>query len=318
MLGRVLALAFATMVIVPAGARAEDTLRVGYLKIPPLISFLNAERGGHFEKEGLKTELVTLNSGPAILSGVVSGSIDIGMTATTPIAIARGQGQPIKVIGSTDFELASEPRNWIVATEASGIKSPADLKGKTIAVVGPYTAADLTVRDFLMANGLTRDDVNYVAMPFPQMQAAMESGNVDAAMVGDPFYTAIMHSTKMKAVEIASGMVADLDKIKQFPLGAWFASDAWISQHTDTAAAFLRAIMASNRELAGDRSKVDAILVADFGMPAEVAAKTPFPINTESLTAEPPDYQVLIDALARTKLIDKPVAVGDLVKTVAY
>lgn len=60
---------------------------------------------------------------------------------------------------------------------AAGRISPADLRGKTIAVPGRYTTAKLLLR--LFDPGLD----NFIVMPFNEIMDAVLSGNVDAGLI---------------------------------------------------------------------------------------------------------------------------------------
>jgi|GEM_PF-4948771 len=309
-----LALSVLTLSAIPAFA--DDVVRVAYMKIPPLVSYLYADRNGLFEKEGIKTELVIVNNGPAGMSAVVSKSVDIGITGTSAIALAIIHKQPVKIFGTTDIETADSLRTWIVTSKDAGINSAADLVGKTVAIVGPSTQADLTLRDHLLAAGVDASKVKIVSIPFPQIQPALEVGNVDAAVVIDPFYSSIMRSDKFSAHAIAAGTVSDLETVGRYPLAAWFSRTDWLEENKEKAAGFLRAIEGANQALKADRSKLDALLISDFGMPPPVAAKAGIPLNLEPLGAKVEDYQIVMDAMLRTKLIKKAIAPSDLIISV--
>jgi NitT/TauT family transport system substrate-binding protein len=66
------------------------------------------------------------------------------------------------------------------------VKTPADLKGRTIAVTGPGVATYMNAVTLLEANGMTEKDVNIVNMPFPDMVSALGTKKIDAAEVVEP------------------------------------------------------------------------------------------------------------------------------------
>lgn len=309
-------MALAAMLLGSLSASAGDVIKVGYMKIPPLVSYLYAARNGLFKAEGIETELVIVNNGPAAMSAVVSNSVDIGIVGTTAIALAVAHNQPVKIFGTTDVETDKSHRTWIVASKDAGVNSMADLVGKTVAIVGPSTQADLTLKDHLITAGVKPSDVKIVSIPFPQIQPALEVGNVDAAVLIDPFYSSVMRSKKFTATIIAEGTVSDLDTVKRYPLAAWFSRTDWLSKNSERAAGFLRAIEKANAALASDRSKLNAILESDFGMPPHVAEKAGIPLNREALKAIPTDYQIVIDSMVRTGLVKKGFAPESMIESV--
>ena len=87
-----------------APASAQQKIRVALLRTTAMIPIIDAEKMGYFKREGIETEIVTLNNGPAALSAVVSGSADIGWAATMPVVSAVAEKQPIRAFLSNNFE----------------------------------------------------------------------------------------------------------------------------------------------------------------------------------------------------------------------
>ncbi|MCO6188408.1 ABC transporter substrate-binding protein [Rhizobium sp. L1K21] len=315
--GAVLALAALTM---PLNAHALDRIKVAYMKIPPLASVIHGLQSGIFEKNGLAVSLTVVNSGPDLMTALASRTVDVGMTASAIVLIARAKGLPLKAIGTADVEKANDIRNWIVANSKEGIKSLKDIEGKVVGIVDKNGPADLMVRDHLMAAGVDPNSVKFVALPFPQLGPALEVGNVSAVHVTEPFHTQLMNSDKIDAVELAGGLTATLAEDGPISLGGWFAHDEWLAdpKNKEIAARFLKSILQSNRELDADRSLVNAIFEKDFGMPPPVAERVPLPLNTGSLVAEPSMYQSQIKALVRTGIIAEEYPAEDAVEPIEY
>lgn len=297
-------------------AAADDVVKVGYMKVPPLVSYLYAERNGLFDKHGVETELTILNNGPAGISAMASGAIDIGMTGTTAIALAAANRQPVNIFGVTDWAIPETGNMWIIANKAAGVESIADLEGKTVAIVGPFTQSDVALKSQLNAAGIDPRKVRTITVPFPQTQAALEQGNADAAVLVAPFNAAILASTKIDPVVIASGPVGNFEGDMKFPLAVWFSRPDWLETNSDKAAAFLAAIFEANQALTEDRSKLEELLVSDFGMPPEAAAHAQIPLNTVSVTARGEEFQIVQDALLDTGMLRGDFDVKDAVVTV--
>ncbi|PAD19915.1 TAXI family TRAP transporter solute-binding subunit [Terribacillus saccharophilus] len=71
----------------------------------------------------------------------------------------------------------------IVATEASGIKTVEDLKGKTVSIGAPGSGTNASAEDILKLYGMTVDDVEAQNLDFGESTAGMQDGNIDAAFI---------------------------------------------------------------------------------------------------------------------------------------
>ena len=202
---------------------------------------------------------------------------------------------------------------WLVASERSGAKSLSALKGKTVVINGAGTACDLLVRDHLAKAGMTLDSVKIIAIAFPQMQAALELGNADAACTVYPFLTNMQRSEKIRATAIAGGMVANLEQLGRVILDGYFAREDWLPKNEKAAAGFMRAILAANIDLKKDNAKFVELLIEEFKMPKALAEAIPGAFNVTSLVTEAKEYQPLIDALARTQMLGNPVTAAELI-----
>ena len=83
---------------------------------------------------------------------------------------------------------ACQPDSFgVVAMPSSDITSAAGLAGKTIAVNLTSNIQTLMTNVQLKAAGVSPSSVNYVAIPFPDMGAALKAGRVDAISAVEPF-----------------------------------------------------------------------------------------------------------------------------------
>jgi len=138
---------------------------------------------GFFAKEGLDVQLVQMDF-DQLKTGLATGKVDAAQANFAwfkPIE----QGMDVKLTAGihTGCIKAVAPAN-------SGIKTIADLKGKTIGVDaiggGPMIALSIALR----AAGLDpQKDVQWKAYPGPQLDQAIANGEIQAYMTWDPFPT---------------------------------------------------------------------------------------------------------------------------------
>lgn len=76
-----------------------------------------------------------------------------------------------------------------VVREDSGIDSIADLKGATIAILDEGAQPDFIARQALESVGLDPvRDANFVVLPYPSQEEALRAGQIDVAIIPEPFY----------------------------------------------------------------------------------------------------------------------------------
>ena len=309
------ALAGIVVIALVRPAAAEETVRLAFLKTAGIVSVIDAQQMGLFSKEGLKVEMITLNNGPAAVSAVVGGSAEIGTAATLPVISAVAEHQPIRMFMISFVERSSVEESLVehlAASARSRIQTLQDLKGKTVSSNATNGGCDLMIRDHIRAAGIPASAMKMVVIPFPQMQAALELGTVDAVCAIPPFYSAIMASRQIKPTLLATGIIADLPQVGSFALGGYFARSDWLAKNKTVAAGFMRAMMAADKDLAAHLDKYHQLIVSEFKMAAELADKIGFAPNTGSVVAEPEQFETPIAAMVRTGLLKEPIAAADV------
>ncbi len=111
----------------------------------------------------------------------------------------------------------------LIATEGSGIKTVADLKGKTVAVGDVGSGVYYNATQILAAAGLDIDkDINKVAASFGDSATQLKDGSIDAAFItaGTPTtaITELATSAKVVAVDLGDEVIEKL--IADYPFYA--------------------------------------------------------------------------------------------------
>lgn len=144
-----------------------------------------------FSEAGLDVEVVPVQGAAPIVTGVVSGDFTLGGSDVQTFAQAIAQGLPLIMIApgtSVDEDRESDFSSIMVA-EDSPIREPEDLEGRTIAVNTLGNITQVTTAGALAELGVDPQAVRYTEVPFPDMVAAVEGGDVDAAFIIEPFRT---------------------------------------------------------------------------------------------------------------------------------
>jgi len=176
----VTALALTVGVLLHSNARAAEPF---YVSIPgPTLSYTHLYYGqekGIFAEEGLDLEVLVVR-GVIGVSSLMSNEIDATCHAGSGFAAAL-RGVPVKIISVSH----DQPVHELVV--ASSITSPADLKGKAIAVGSVEGTAAVMTRRILQAKGLDpQKDVTLLSMDTTARLQSMMSGKVAGGMITPP------------------------------------------------------------------------------------------------------------------------------------
>jgi NitT/TauT family transport system substrate-binding protein len=93
-------------------------------------------------------------------------------------------------------------------------------------------------------------------LALPNIAAALQQGQVDAAYLPEPFITqAAKNVGATPVIDINTGASQD------FPLTGYGATKKWVQDNPKTLAAFQRAMQKATRDAINDRAKVEPLLV---------------------------------------------------------
>ena len=172
-------------VIAATGARADIKVAIGISGWTGFGPLTLAKEAGIFKKHGLDVTLPKIPQASRSLA-LASGDIQCAATTVETWVVWNANGVPARQIVQLD---KSHGADGIVARD--GIKSIADLKGKTVAASAPGTSPYFLLAWFLHANGLSLKDVKVVNLePGPAAQAFL-AGQNDAAVSYEPYLSSV-------------------------------------------------------------------------------------------------------------------------------
>jgi NitT/TauT family transport system substrate-binding protein len=163
---------------------AQEKVRIG-VPLFPTVSFpvFVAHEKGFFDKNGLKAEIIRINSEPTTYQALISGDIDATSGAPTGLVQYNIQGVPVVSLGSWD-NLVS----YTMITKEK-IDDLAQLKGKKVGINRLGGKSSLVLRVMLEDAGLNAmKDVTLLQLGGSQERlAALIRGGIDAAPVDFAF-----------------------------------------------------------------------------------------------------------------------------------
>ena len=238
------------------GTGLEKThLTVGALPIVDDAPLFLAIKNGYFKQQGLTVTTQIIPQSTLAIPDMLHGTVDIIGTGNY-VSFFEGQAQKtfsIRVLsaGAT----CTQNSFGILTLPKSGIKGPAGLAGKTIAVNLTNNIQTLTADTLLKASGVSPASVKYVVVPFPDMAAALKAGRVNAISVVEPFMTGAEQA--MGAVPVMSQCSGSVSRL---PLSGYFATAAWAAKYPHTAHAFQVAMAKAQAFADANPSAVQKVL----------------------------------------------------------
>lgn len=177
-------------------ALAADTIRVGHFPNITHVQGLVAQhlsRTGHgwFEErlgKDVKIDWYVYNAGPGAMEALLAGSIDLTYVGPSPTlnAYSKSNGEEIRIIAGAATGGAA-----LVVQPDSGLKQPADFRGKTIATPQLGNTQDVACRAWLANGGLkitqTGGEAFIVPTPNPDQLSLFQQKKLDAVWTVEPW-----------------------------------------------------------------------------------------------------------------------------------
>jgi NitT/TauT family transport system substrate-binding protein len=147
---------------------------------------------GHFEDEGIDLQArVNPGGGTSTVPALVQGDMDVLGLDLVSTLTSIGADLPIRMVaaGSATSEEADGDFAAVLVRADSPIQGPEDFDGIRMGVNALRNVNDLAIGSILEQQGLTPDAISPVELPFPEILAAIDRGDVDAGIVIEPFAT---------------------------------------------------------------------------------------------------------------------------------
>ena len=229
-----------------AAAATKITIAVGGGACLCYLPTVLAQQLGEFEKAGLAVELVDLKGGSDALRAVLGGSADVVsgyFDHCVNIAAKKQELQSFVVYDRyPGLVLVVSPNH------TSEIKSIKDLAGKKVGVSAPGSSTDFFLKYLLKKNGVDPASVAVIGVGLGATSvAAMEQGQIEAAVMLDPSVTVLQGSHP--DLRILSDTRTQKDTLDlfggEYPGGALYSTTAWISGHDKEVQALTNAILST-------------------------------------------------------------------------
>lgn len=164
-----------------------------------------AQERGYFKEEGLDVDLQVFRSFTEEVPQLAVGQIDFGNGGlNSDIFNAINRDIPLKIVAAASISRPGDASAALLIRQdhidSGRYKELKDLKGMSLAENSLGTSSQLFTEKILAQGGLTKDDVTFPTIPFPQMGAAFANKGIDAAFAVEPFVNNMVTQKLAKSV----------------------------------------------------------------------------------------------------------------------
>jgi ABC-type nitrate/sulfonate/bicarbonate transport system substrate-binding protein len=165
--------------LLAAPAFGAEKLRISYASVTgntAVITYV-AQRAGLFEKYGLDVEIILITGGPAAVSALLNGDVDLDLRA--PIAAIQAMAHGAKL---TFLLSQSNTLEYDVVTRPE-IKDVKQLRGKKIGIIRFGGISELMVRYLFQKLGLDADKDIAIVQVGQARFTSLERGAIEATVL---------------------------------------------------------------------------------------------------------------------------------------
>lgn len=289
-----------------AHATAPAQIQVAYTNTTSCTGLFIAVDQGMFAKRGLDVRLTLLALNSTIPSAIVGGSVQVGTATPSVLLQATTGGLDLVVIAGGAVNDVHKLFGGAVARPGVRIASARDFEGKRVGVPGLGAFMHVLFRRWLVEHGADDRKVNFVEVPLAQERDLLRSGNVDAVISGEPFFSRIVSS--------GSGtLVAPF--FSEMPDGLFMlylsTTRAWARANPTAIVAFRAALEEATAFLAANPAKAREIIGKYTHLPPDVIASIALP--TLRLKVPASDVKYWSDTLLAQGMIKVPADAASLI-----
>jgi NitT/TauT family transport system substrate-binding protein len=307
---RFLAATGAALASAPRRARAQGltTLRVSGSPDQDIVATLWGVQSGIFARYGLDIQLTRSNSGPAVSSALLGGSLEIGKSSLFSLVVGHAKGVAFQLEAPASIWNTETPQSALVVAKGSPFRAARDLNGKTVSVPGLGDLYNVGISAWIDQHGGDSQTVKFVEMPHRAAAEAIAAGRIAAAELAPPILNDALQNGQVQIFGRANDAIG-----KHFISTAYVCTADYAAKNVDVLARFRKALNEAAVYANANRAKMIPLLATYSGVdPKVVAAIEASPVGVASQLV-PRMIQPMIDAAVKYKSISAPFPAKDMI-----
>jgi ABC-type nitrate/sulfonate/bicarbonate transport system substrate-binding protein len=277
-------------------------ITVGYFPLVHTATAVHAFEEDLFAEQNLDVTLEQTSGGAQAIPSLIAGEYDITYGNYTSALLAAQQGLPIRIIAGNDV---GADDHGIMVNADSPLQEPADLAGARVAVNNLQNIGTVAVRAIVEDDGGDSSSIQFVELPYPDMQAALDAGDVDAIWQVEPFQASSLAAGDRMLFPLFSGPVDDM------PVAGWLTTEQFIQENPDAVEAFRAALSESVDTIQDNRELLVELVPTYSQVPAEVVEQVGMP--EWDAEPNPEQLQKMADLMLEYGLVDEEFDVSTMI-----
>ena len=287
-------------------AQSKVTLAVGGGSCLCYLPTMLAKQLGEYEKAGVNVDVVDFKGGSESLKAVIGGSADVVSGYFDHCVNLAAKGQHLQAFVVYDrfpgLVLVVSPKH------TGEIGSVKDLANKKVGVSAPGSSTDFFLKYLLAKNGVDPNSVGVIGVGLGATAvAAMEQGQIDAAVMLDPAVTIL--KTKYSDLKILSDTRSQKDTLAvfggEYPGGALYTRADWVAGHEKEVQAMTNAIVATLKWIHSHTAeeiadKMPPELVGKDKATYVAALKNTIPMYSDDGKMDPKGAQAVLEVFSQS------------------
>lgn len=295
-----------------ADADGTAKVAVGAVFTTATVPLWIAEQEGFFEDHDLD---VTISQNPnfaASAPALLSGQLQFANAATGPVVTAVDEKMPLQILAGVSAQ-PDDPAlgdDQVLVPADGDVERPADLEGLTVATNAVGSGPYIGVMANYLADGGAPGGIEWVVMNLNEQLPALEDGQIDAAVLSEPFTAGAVDAGFREAFN--AYQVPGLDLIPGgFTDAVVVTSDEYAEKNPEIVARMHDALIEANDFAQDNPDTVRDILQEKLEMDADVVEKIKLPAFIGEV--RPADIQSMVDAMSDLGLIENDLNADDFV-----
>jgi NitT/TauT family transport system substrate-binding protein len=264
-----------------ASAAAKTPITIAVVPYSGLAATGLGQVKGIYGHYGLNVTLAPASNITIIIAELQSGQYPLGYLSEALMVQAIGAGVAVKCVapvGPTTDVIKGYPQEAIIVGANSSVTSLSDLDGKTLALPTLSGANYLAAKAAVSEGGANWASIHLTALPYVDMDAAVSSGEVQAAFQLSPYIEQGTQAGEVKVLHLLDGTKAGTPGPPCFA-----ATDSYIHSHKALLTKFVeaqdQAILFANAH----KAEANAQIATVSGIPASDVILPPKSFYTDSL-----------------------------------
>jgi NitT/TauT family transport system substrate-binding protein len=263
---------------------APDQVTIGLIPIVDVAPIHLGMEQGFFTDRGIELTVEFAQGGAAIVPAVMSGQYQFGFSNVVSMMVASSSGLPVRLVGPGVASTGEQGAdfNGVAVPGDSPIRTAADLEGKTVGVNTLNNICGVSINESVRKAGGDPSQLKYVEIPPPDMPAALDTGQIDATCMSEPFLSGYLARGGRTVASNYADVAPEAD------IAVYFASAELLHSDPDLVVRFTDALAESLAYAQEHPEETRAIVTTYTSLTAEQVAGVTLPrfpteINRDSL-----------------------------------